>query len=60
MAHTLSDLEYERFRELNNEMQTLMTQAFIQDPTSAEADDIAQAKREVGRGVDKFLTLIGR
>lgn len=60
MAHTLSDVEYKRFRELNNELQMLMTQAFVQDPNSTEADGIAQAKREVGHGVDKFLTLIGR
>lgn len=60
MAHTLNDAEYKRFRELNNELQMLMTQAFVQDPNSAEADNIAQAKREVGHGVDKFLTLIGR
>lgn len=60
MAHMLTDAEYERFRELNNELQTLMTKTFMEDPTSAEVDDIAQAKREVGRGIDKFLTLIGR
>lgn len=58
--HTLSDAKYERLRELNNEMQELMTQTFLQNPSSTEADGIAQAKREVGRGIDKFLTLIGR
>lgn len=60
MPNRLSDSEYERFRELNNEIQTIMSLVFIQDPTSSEADDIAQAKKEVGHGIDKFLTLVGR
>jgi hypothetical protein len=60
MHNTLSDKEYERFLELNNEMQTLMTQAFVKDPNSGDGLTIAAAKQTVGRGVDMFLTVIGR